>query len=67
MKHSFLDIYLTIFFEAGISGNTSAMRVIFFGKCLKFNADFEYLKKIQKKYFVFERTAPELVALTCLY
>ena len=30
LKHSFLDKYLTTFFGAGISGNTSAMRVSFF-------------------------------------
>ena len=28
LKHAFLDSYLTILFGAGISGNTSAMRVI---------------------------------------
>ena len=30
LKHGFLDIYLTMFFGAVSSGNTSAMTVIFF-------------------------------------
>ena len=29
LKHSFLDVYLTIFFRVGISANRSAMTVIF--------------------------------------
>ena len=45
MQDGLLDIFLTIFFGAGISGNTSAMTVIFFGKCLKFNIDFKNAKK----------------------
>ena len=35
LKHGFLDIYLNIFFGASISGNTSAMRVIFFWQMFK--------------------------------
>ena len=35
LKHGFLDIYLTMFFGAGISRNTSAMRVIFFLQMFK--------------------------------
>ena len=35
LKNAFLDIYLTIFFEAGISGKTSGMTVIFFGQMFK--------------------------------
>ena len=60
-----------MFFEASISGNTSTMRVIFFCKGLNFNVEFENGKKkkktFQKKFFVFEKIASELVALNCLY
>ena len=66
LKHGFLDIYLTMFFGAGISRNTSAMRVIFFGKCLKFNIDFKNAKKNSEKFFVFEIIVSELVVLNCL-
>ena len=46
MKHGFLEIYLTMFFRAGISGNTSAMRIVFFfQKYLEFNIDFKNEKK----------------------
>ena len=55
-------------FGAGISRNTSAMRVFFVGKCLKFNIDFKNAKKkIQRKFFVFEIIVSELVVLNCLY
>ena len=45
LEHGFLDIYLNLPFGAGISGNTSAMTVIFFRKCLKFNKDYKNSKK----------------------
>ena len=48
MKHDYLDIYLIMFFRAGKSANTSAMRVIVFGKCLKFNIDIKNAKKKKK-------------------
>ena len=68
MNENFLDIYLTIFFGAGITRNTSATSATFFGKCIKFNIDFENAKKkIHKKFFIFWIIAPELVALNCLY
>ena len=35
LKEGFLKIYLTMFFGAGISRNTSAMRVIFFWQMFK--------------------------------
>ena len=35
LKNDFLDIFLTIFYGAGISLNTSAMRVIFCWKMFK--------------------------------
>ena len=35
LKHGFLDIYLTMFFGAGISRNTSAIKVILFLKMFK--------------------------------
>ena len=53
LKDGFLDIYLTIFFGAGVSGNTSAMRVIFFGKCLEFNIDLKNAKENSEKAFSF--------------
>ena len=50
MKHGFLEIYLTMFFRAGISGNTSAMRIVFFfQKYLEFDIDFKNAKKKKKK------------------
>ena len=51
LKHGFLDIYLTMFLGAGISGNTSAMRILFFGKYLKSNIDFKNAKKKLRKSF----------------
>ena len=35
LKHGFLDIYLNIFFRAGISRNTSAGKVIVFWQMFK--------------------------------
>ena len=67
LKRDFLDIDLTTFFGVRNFGNTSAMRVIFFSKCSKFELDFKNEKKIQKKLFVFEILASKLVALNCLY
>ena len=45
------------------------MRSSFVAKCLKFNIDFKNAKKKknQKKLFLFEIIAPELVSLTSLY
>ena len=63
----FLDIDLTTFFGVRNFGNTSAMRVIFFSKCSKFELDFKNEKKNQKKLFVFQLLASKLVALNCLY
>ena len=54
LKLDFLDIYLTTFFGAINFGNRSAMRVILFEICLKFNIDFKNGKKIEKTFFVFE-------------
>ena len=54
LKLDFLDIYLTTFFGAINFGNISAMRVILFEICLKFNIDFKNGKKIEKTFFVFE-------------
>ena len=39
-----LDIYLTTFSRVLNLGNTSAIMVIFFPKCLKLNIDFKYVK-----------------------
>ena len=54
LKLDFLDIYLTTFFGAINFGNISAMTVILFEICLKFNIDFKNGKKIEKTFFVFE-------------
>ena len=35
LKHGFLEIYLTMFFGGGISGNISAMRVMLFWQMFK--------------------------------
>ena len=43
--------------------NTKAMSVIFFPKCLKINLYFKNALEIEKKCFVFEKTASELVSL----
>ena len=48
MKHDYLDIYLIMSFRAGKSANTSAMRVIVFGKRLKFKIDIKNAKKKKK-------------------
>ena len=60
-----------MFFGAGNSGNTSAMRPILCSKCFKFNIDFKNakkkIKKIEKKFFVFEIISSELLTLNILY
>ena len=43
------------------------MRVNLFGKSVIFNIDYKKQKKIEKKFFVFQIIASELVALNCLY
>ena len=43
------------------------MRVIFLGKCVKFNKKFKNAKKKLRKTFVFEIIASELIALNFLY
>ena len=53
VKNDFLDIYLTMFFGAGISGKISDMRVSFFKKNLKFNIDFKNAKKNSEKLFCY--------------
>ena len=71
LKHDFSDIYLPMFFEAGISGNTSAMMVNFLWQRFKCEYRFKKCKKkkkkIQKKFFVFQTIASELVALNSPY
>ena len=63
----FLDNYLTTSFGVHYFGNISAIRVIFFAKCSKFNIDFKNADKNRGKLFVFEIITFELVALNCLY
>ena len=67
LKHVFLDIYLIMFFGPSISGSTSAVRVIFCGKFLKFNIDFKKANINSENFFVFEILASEFLALNCLY
>ena len=55
LKHGFLDIYLTIFFGAGISGNTSAMDVIFIWQMFKIEEITFKIKKKSRKSFLFFR------------
>ena len=43
------------------------MRVIFFFKFLKFNLDFKNAAKTEKRFFVSEKIASELVSLNNLY
>ena len=49
----FSDIYLITFFGDGNFENTSAMRVIFFWKCSKFNVDFRNEDRNWEKVFYF--------------
>ena len=48
-----LDIYITTFFGVFNFGNTSAMSVIFFQKCPKFNVDCHNAKANSEKKFCF--------------
>ena len=62
-----LDIYLITSFIVGNFRNTEAMRVIFFWKYSKFNADSKNEEKIEKKCFVFQRNASELFPFNSIY
>ena len=53
LKQDLLDIYLTTFFGVSKSENTSAMRVIFFRKCSKWNLNLENVKKHSQNIFGF--------------
>ena len=53
LKRDVLGIYLSTCFVVGNFGNTEAMRVIFFWKCLKFNADSKNAEKNLEKIFYF--------------
>ena len=53
VKRELLDIYLSASFGDGSFGNAEAMRVIFFWKCSKFNADSENAGKNWEKTFCF--------------
>ena len=52
-KQDFLDNYLTPLFGVRNLENASAIRVIFFRKCFKFNIDLKYWKKIPQNVFFF--------------
>ena len=47
--------------------NTKSMTVTFFSKFLKFNLDFKNAAKTEKRFFVSEKIASELVSLNNLY
>ena len=47
--------------------NTSAVRVIFFSKCLKLDLDYKNEQKTEKKFFVIKIIASEDVAINCVY
>ena len=67
-KLDFLEIYLSTFFGVHTFGNTSAMRVFFFWKMFEISCRFQKLKKkMEKKFFVYEISASDLVALNCLH
>ena len=53
MKRDFLEIWLTTFYVARNFGNTSALRMIFFSKCSKFNIDFKNAETNWENVFCF--------------
>ena len=53
LKRDVLGIYLSTCFVVGNFGNTDAMRVIFFWKCLKLNADSKNAEENSEKMFCF--------------
>ena len=68
MKRDLLDIYLGTFSGVRNFGKKSAMRAyLFFENVLNFMQISKMQEKIDKKLFVFEIIASELVALNCLY
>ena len=68
MKPDFLDIDVIMFFGVPNFGNTSAMRVILFDENVQnLNEISKMQQKFEKKFFVFQIIASELVALNCLY
>ena len=67
MKQEFLDIYQTTLFRVRKLKNTHAMRVSFFLKVFKIESRSPKYKKKEKKSFVSEMIASEVVALNCLY
>ena len=60
LKQDLLDIYLTTFFGVSKSENTSAMRVIFFRKCSKWNLNLENVKKHSQNIFGFWDNIPKI-------
>ena len=68
MKLDFFEIDVTMFLGVRNFGNTSAVRVILFFKNVENLNEISRMKqKIEKKLFLFEIIASELVALNCLY
>ena len=68
MKLEFFEIDVTMFLGVRNFGNTSAVRVILFFKNVENLNEISRMKqKIEKKLFLFEIIASELVALNCLY
>ena len=54
-ENVFLNVFPTTYFGVRNDGNTSAVRVIFFKKCSKFNVDFKNAEKDSEKVFLFLR------------
>ena len=68
MKLDFFEIDVTMFLGVRNFGNTSAVRVILFFKNVENLNEISRMKqKIEKKLFLFEIIASELVPLNCLY
>ena len=68
MKLDFFEIDVTMFLGVRNFGTTSAVRVILFFKNVENLNEISRMKqKIEKKLFLFEIIASELVALNCLY
>ena len=67
LKLDFLDNYLTTYSESVNAEIQNLSGSSFFSNCSKFNLNFKKAAKIQKKFFVSEIIASELVSLNCLY
>ena len=67
-KQDFLDIYLTAALRVRNFEITAAMRVIFFLKIFKILSTFQkWLKKVEKKFSLFEIITSQLATSNCFY